>query len=155
SSTVRAATAVAVTKAAAGAVSAPAAALMEGALRAMLIAKMKAVAAVVASVAVLGVGGGVAGYRAVAQAQTETGGYTTAAGPAGAAPAPRQMGGREAAKLKGELEAARAKREMARAQVELLARKLAEVEKAARAAEKPAPGGATATTTGSAAAPTK
>jgi hypothetical protein len=104
------------------------------------------VAAVVASVAVLGVGGGVAGYRAVAQAQTGTGGYTAAADPTGAAPDPRQQRALEAAKLKAELEAARAQMEMAKAQVELLARKLAEVEKAARAAEKPAAGGTTATT---------
>jgi RNA polymerase sigma factor (sigma-70 family) len=62
--TVHAALAVSARQTAEGVVSAPVIALMEGALRAMLYAKVKTVFAFVLSVAVLGVGG-VAGYRTV------------------------------------------------------------------------------------------
>jgi RNA polymerase sigma factor (sigma-70 family) len=67
--TVHAALAVAGRGLVADAVSAPALALMEGALRAMLSAKLKAACVLVLSLAVLAVGGGAVGYR-VLRAQT-------------------------------------------------------------------------------------
>jgi RNA polymerase sigma factor (sigma-70 family) len=64
SMTLKAATVFAAGGAAVGACSGPAAALAEGVLKAMFAAKIKSAAAVVLSVALLGTGGGVFGYRA-------------------------------------------------------------------------------------------
>ncbi len=76
SSTARAAVALAAAGAAGGAVSVPVAALVEGVLRTMFLAKVKASLAVVLTVAIVGVSGGL-GYHA-AIAQDEGGGAKTA-----------------------------------------------------------------------------
>jgi hypothetical protein len=76
SSTARAAVALAAAGAAGGAVSVPVAALVDGVLRTMFLAKVKASLAVVLTVAIVGVSGGL-GYH-VAIAQDEGGGAKTA-----------------------------------------------------------------------------
>jgi RNA polymerase sigma factor (sigma-70 family) len=75
-STTRAALSITAAEATAGAVAPGVMVLMEGAVRTMFVTKLKALAAVVVSVALLG-GGGAAGYRAYAVAQDTGSGSAT------------------------------------------------------------------------------
>jgi RNA polymerase sigma factor (sigma-70 family) len=124
SSTVTAALAVGARQAA-GIVSGPALALMEGALQAMLFAKMKVATAVVVTVAILA-GGGVVGYRT---ADAQPAGDTTPGRSAKGSPTSRS-----AAALQEQIEAVKAELEANEARTALLKKTLIQLSDAAKKA---------------------